>query len=194
MSSTNRGYDRHTTDYYITPLQCIKDFLQQWLADCPEIGNRPDKLLWCDPCAGGDATHAMSYPSVLQEELGANAITIDIRQDSRAEINADYLTYEMQEPKPDVIITNPPFYLAQEIIEKALIDVAENGYVVMLLRLNFFGSNARFPMWQKQLPVNCYVHHRRMSFTDNGKTDSIEYCHCVWQKGNYPEFTKLKII
>lgn len=28
----------------------------------------------------------------------------------------------------------------------------------------------------------------------NGSTDSIEYAHFVWQKGNNPKFTKLKVI
>lgn len=82
----------------------------------------------------------------------------------------------------------------KQIIEKALEDVNDNGYVVMLLRLNFFGSNQRKPFWDKQLPVWAYVHHRRFSFTDDGKTDSIEYMHAVWQKGNCPSFTMLKVI
>jgi len=33
-----------------------------------------------------------------------------------------------------------------------------------------------------------------MSFTDKGGTDSIEYCHMVWQKGNSKEFGKIKVI
>ena len=97
-------------------------------------------------------------------------------------------------PPPDIIITNPPFYLAKDIIDKALRDVREGGYVAMLLRLNFFGSKDRFPFFQKQMPTWAYVHHRRFSFTDDGKTDSIEYCHMVWKKGDQPKFTKLDVI
>lgn len=202
MSSTNRGYNRHETDYYVTPQDCIKQFFGEWLGDLMGefhddqlgVGTDPDKVLWLDPCAGGDANNKMSYPEVIKQEFGADAMTIDIRQDSLAEIKQDYFLTEIKEPRPQVIITNPPFYLAQEIIEKALEDVAENGYVVMLLRLNFFGSNARFPFWEKQLPVWAYIHHRRMSFTPNGKTDSIEYMHAVWQKGNSPAFTMTKVI
>lgn len=44
------------------------------------------------------------------------------------------------------------------------------------------------------MPVTAYVHNRRMSFTDDGKTDSIEYMHAVWKKGEKPEYTRLKII
>jgi hypothetical protein len=33
MSSTNRGYDRHKSDYYITPLEPIKEFLIEFEKD-----------------------------------------------------------------------------------------------------------------------------------------------------------------
>ena len=192
MSSTNRGYNRHKKDYYITPLQPIRDFIYQWIVD--EEIERPDRLMWLDPCAGGDKNNQMSYPTIIKEEFDPTIMTIDIREDSKAEIKADYLMEKIIEPKPNIIITNPPFFLAQEIIEKALEDVADGGYVVMLLRLNFFGSKARKPFWDKQMPTRAYIHNRRLSFTDDGKTDSIEYMHAVWQKGIYPKFTKLSII
>lgn len=68
------------------------------------------------------------------------------------------------------------------------------GYVVMLLRLNFFGSKARKKFLQDTMPISAYVHNRRMSFTSDGKTDSIEYMHAIWKKDKGTEFTKLKII
>jgi len=128
------------------------------------------------------------------EELKNNNIkTIDIRKDSRALIKKNYLKMEVKDDF-DIIITNPPFKIARKIIEKALKDVKNGGFVIMLLRLNYFGSQKRFDLWQKQLPKYCFIHHQRMSFTDNGKTDSIEYCHLVWEKGLHPDFTKLKVI
>lgn len=191
MSSTNRGYNRHATDYYITPQECIKQFLTEFKKDNPDIAQTK---LWLDPCAGGDDNNAMSYPAVIYREFDTiNIKTLDIREDSRAEIKADYLTHKL-EYKPNVVITNPPFYLAKEIIQKALNDVADNGFVIMLLRLNFFGSKERKQFLQDNMPVATYVHSRRMSFTADKKTDSIEYMHAVWQKGVSPTFTKLKII
>jgi len=203
MSSTNRGYERHKTDYYVTPLPCIKNFLGCWLNDLNgefhddilDIGGRPDRAKWLDPCAGGDANHPMSYPTVIKEVCCPEVLTTnDMRQDSLAELKENYLWLDVKKQYYDVIITNPPFYLAEKIIEKALRDVKDNGYVVMLLRLNFFGSNARKILFDRQMPIWSYVHHRRMSFTDDGKTDSIEYMHAVWQRGNCPEFTMLRII
>lgn len=193
MSSTNRSSARntHISDYYVTPISCIQDFLQQFTKDV----QLPESLLILDPCAGGDEHNPMSYPVAINRiNQWFRVDTIDIRNTSLADEKSDYLLKTIQPEKYDIIITNPPFNLAQEIITKALYDVRSGGYVIMLLRLNFFGSKARFPFWENQLPTHAYVHHRRMSFTDDGKTDSIEYMHCVWQKDIYPESTKLKII
>lgn len=194
MSSTNRGSarEKHVSDYYVTPIDEIINFINEF--------NRYEDILKkdiyiLDPCAGGDDKYPMSYPEALRQ-TGINLdniTTVDIRKDSLADIREDYL--EIESPGDfDVIITNPPFNISRDIIEKALNDVKDGGFVIMLLRLNYFGSKARKDLWDKQMPKYTFVHHRRMSFTDDGKTDSIEYCHMVWQKGLYPEFTQLKVI
>ncbi len=194
MSSTNRGYDRHVGDFYVTPHEAVKTFLDHFKKDL-ESSMRDEfaDCYWLDPCAGGDEKHEMTYPTVISSELGINVKTIDIREDSKAELKVDYLKTEL-DYAPKFIITNPPFYLAKEIIIKALKDVQMGGYVIMLLRLNFFGSKDRFQFFKEHMPLLTYVHHRRFSFTDDKKTDSIEYMHAVWKKGDNPEFTKLKVI
>jgi len=200
MSSTNRGYDRHASDYYVTPIQPIYDFFNAFLAaesEAPEyikIIQQPDKGVWLDPCAGGDEKHPMSYPTVIRDLFDPYSLnTLDIREDSLARDKGDYLKLKLAF-KPNFIITNPPFYLAKEIIEKALDDVADGGYVIMLLRLNFLGSRGRYEFWQKHMPKYIFVHHQRMSFTENKATDSIEYAHFVWQKGFNPDCSELAII
>lgn len=190
MSSTNRGNQRHVSDYYVTPVYDIVKFLHELVTDIPDIF-KYCKIL--DPCAGGDQYLDMSYPKALRSiGVDSHITTLDYRKDSRADIKEDYLTYEFNH-KFDVVITNPPFYLALPIIKKALMDTVEGGYVIMLLRLNFFGSKARFPFWEFNLPKYVYVHHTRMSFT-GGTTDSIEYMHAVWQAGYSFNFSKLRVI
>src|ERR1035437_1067134 len=146
MSSTNRSDARntHISDFYVTPPDCIKEFFSYWLDDLMgefhddqlEVGTRPDRAIWFDPCAGGDATHTMSYPKVIKEELGAETVmTNDIRLDSLAEEHQDYILYDTKQweekYRPDVIITNPPFNIAEAIINKALQDVKEGGLVII---------------------------------------------------------------
>lgn len=175
-------------------------------------------LIILDCCAGGNpsdefnAAHDMSYPVAINSVFGnRNVHTIDLRENSYAQVKSDYLTYHL-DYQPDIIITNPPFNIALEIIKKALNDVKEDGYVIMLLRLNFFGSDERFPFFQEYVPEWSFVHHKRIGFTDKkdefgrvvfdkktglpkkGSTDSIEYQHLVFRKGYKPEYTKLVVI
>jgi hypothetical protein len=142
MSSTSRGGQREASDYYVTPQTEILKFLQAWKR-FPEF---KDKNI-LDPCAGGDIHNKMSYPYVLSHLGCQNITTLDIRPDSRAEIIDDYLMYCFP-IQFDLIITNPPFALAREIITRAIKEVAEGGCVVMLLRLNFFGSKQRKLWWE----------------------------------------------
>ena len=113
-----------------------------------------------DPCAGGDLNNPMNFPEALIKfGIDKNKIyTIDIRNDSRAEIKAEYLTYQL-DFRPKMIITNPPFIIAQEIIEKALSDVDDNGFVIMLLRLNYFGGKKRKKFWDENMPKYVFVHN-----------------------------------
>lgn len=222
ISSTNRSNarDLHIADYYVTPVSDVELFLKEF--------DKRIKLDWnkikiLDCCAGGnneirdekgvkEIYHPMSYPTAIHNVFGeCNINTIDIRKDSLAEMKEDYLKKDMKSFAPQVIITNPSFNCALLIIEKAIDDVAENGYVIMLLRLNFFGSKERRPFFDKYMPEWCFVHHKRIGFTDRkdengyvvfdkngsvkrGSTDSIEYMHAVWRKGYKPEYTKLAIL
>lgn len=194
MSSTNRSSarDAHVADYYVTPVKSITDFIKHFENDYGSLGN-----FILDPCAGGDIHNQMSYPVALSQAGYTNIETLDIRPDSLANhTNIDYTQIDLTSiiTEPDCIITNPPFNVALEIINKALNDVKDGGYVVMLLRLNFFGSKSRKPFWTHNLPMCCYVHSERMKFTNTGGTDSIEYMHCVWKKGHSFNSTELRII
>jgi len=178
------------SDYFVTPIPAITQFLTEF---------RKHESAWpksiLDPCAGGDTDHPMSYPTALRSFYPTVPVTsLDIRDDSLAEYKADYLKW----PKPtaahyDMIITNPPFNLALDILQKALYDIDEGGFVIVLLRLNFFGSQKRRPFFEVHMPKYTFVHSKRMSFF-GGTQDSIEYMHGVWQKGHHPTFTKLKIV
>lgn len=194
MSSTNRGADRNKFDYYVTPKTEIHKFLSEFLKNHKEI--KYFNIL--DPCAGGDIKNAASYPDVINDSLTkCDITTLDIREDSRAQYKGvDYLTVDVKDyckRRPNIIITNPPFYLAEDFIKKALEDVEKDGYVITLLRLNFLGSQARNKWLLNNMPYEIYVHAKRMSFTADGKTDSIEYAHFVFKKG-HKEMTRLYLL
>ena len=178
MSSTNRGACRIEKDYYRTPIYEILKFLKVFNDIMPLKG----KII-LDPCAGGDQVNAvMPYPFALEKYTdGFSQYTIDIREDSPARVHADYLETNIVDMDFDLIISNPPFSLAQQFIDKALKDVSIGGYVVMLLPLNFLGSQKRHDWWRDRMPQYIFVHSNRMSFTPDSKTDSREYAHFIWQ-------------
>lgn len=194
MSSTNRSDARqsHVADYYVTPVDKIIEFLNEF--DKHEGIFRQDvKILDC--CGGGSDKHPMSYPEALKK-LGVkpeNIDTIDIREDSLAKIKGSYLDIDCKN-RYSVIITNPPFNISRSIIDKALDDVVDGGYVVMLLRLNYLGGKLRKDLWESHMAKYIFVHNKRMSFTEDGKTDSIEYAHYVWKKGETPKFAMIGVI
>ena len=192
MSSTNRSKAReeHVADYYVTPINDINLFLKE-LEITYGYQLNFGKIL--DPCAGGDSVNEMSYPKAISQ-YNEKIETIDIREDSRANIKGNYLEIDCKN-KYDVIITNPPFFIAQEIISKAIDDIKCGGIVVMLLRLNYFGSDIRQPFWKANMPKYTFVHHKRIGFIpESRKTDSIEYMHCIWEKGYKKNTTELRII
>lgn len=201
MSSTNRACNpRHANDYYCTNPDDITTFLIAMEEDQPAWIVPGDVIL--DPSAGGDPENEMSYPKALIGMYADITIkTIDIREDSLAETKADYLKTKLNY-RPRAIITNPPFNLATEFIDKALLDVIPGGWVIMLQRLNFLGSAKRLEWWKKMMPNKIYVHSDRMGFitkyadrigseeaaakgeifkSQYGRRDSIEYAHFAWQ-------------
>lgn len=91
----------------------------------------------------------------------------------------DYLTTEY--PEKDIIITNPPYSLAQEFVTKAL---TEAPVVVMLLRLGFLASQKRKEWLKANPPTSLIVLSKRPSFTGDGKTDGADYAWVVWDKLN----------
>ena len=76
----------------------------------------------------------------------------------------------------DLIFTNPPFSLAQEFIEHSMM---LSTTVIMLLRINFLGSQKRYDFWQQFPPDGLFILSKRPSFTGKG-TDSIDYAWFVW--------------
>jgi hypothetical protein len=82
-----------------------------------------------------------------------------------------------------LILSNPPFKIAEEIIRHAWPMLANRGTMIMLLPLNFMASAGRHSgLWSELPPVEVAVVSRRASFYGGG-TDSREYAIYVWKKG-----------
>ncbi len=161
MSATGRGSKRILQDAYQTPEYCIELIF--------------DRIKWSgihsflEPCRGDNN---------IYNKIPNNIITFwcEIKEDR------DYLNFKFPYTI-DLIITNPPYSLAQEFIEKSL---AEARTIVYLLRLDFFGSIKRHEFWIRNTPTHLYVLSKRPSFIGKG-TDANNYGWFVWDSADLIE-------
>lgn len=166
-------HQRRPRDAYYTPLWCVLRLLEH--VELP-AGR------WLEPAAGNGAIlRAVNRLDVLW-----SAVEIDRDEAQRLksvsptpDVTAgDYLTWTPPH-RFEVVITNPPFSLADAFLEKAL---AEADFVVLLLRLCFLGATTRAPQLRKKMP-DVYVLPNRPSFLGSGVRDNQEYTWCVWGPG-----------
>ena len=83
----------------------------------------------------------------------------------------------------DVIISNPPYNIAEDFIKKGVDDLNAGGMMILLLRINYLGSQKRHKsLWsnEKYIPKALITLAERPSFTGDGKTDMTEYAFYVF--------------
>lgn len=155
MSATGRSDVRRPSDFYRTPSWCVHRLLDR--LDLPE-GN------WLEPSAGDGA-----ILSAVDEALYVTWTAVEIREEAIRElrrksaaavyVHGDFLTIAWDR-RFRVCITNPPYSLAWEFVRKGLADA---DWVVMLLRLNWLGSQERSRFLRTQ-PPDVYVLPNRPTF------------------------------
>jgi hypothetical protein len=182
VSSTNRGGQRSEADSYPTPPWPVHRLLEK----LPLPGGK-----WLEPGGGtGNIVRAVNemrsdvtwWSCELREEC-RNDLVSAVGDPERVVIG-DYLDPAFEfpgNPRFDVALGNPPFWLAMEFIEKSFTMADAVG---MLLRLNFIGSEERHA-WMQQWPADIYVLPNRPQFRGTG-SDSIEYAWFVWEQGKKP--------
>ena len=141
-----------------------------------------------EPCVGNG-----NISGVIKERFLTSPITgIDIVDRGYPNtIVGDFLTYVTNE-KYDNIITNPPFSLAMEFVEKGMELLKPNGKMAMFLKIQFLESEKRVALFEKYPPKYIYVFSKRMAtwnsgeqFDDKGKRWATTMCHAwfVWEEG-----------
>lgn len=163
MSATNRGTERDEHDHYPTPGWCIQ-------AIAKHINWTKVKTAH-EPCIASGSIPLNCPPGV--QWTGS-----EIRH------GKDYLTNEVG--RVDLILTNPPYDLAQEFITKSL---QEAACVVYLLRINFLGTEKRRQWLSQNPPTHLYTLSERPSFVDvcdgQAKTktrERVKGCGAIYQK------------
>ena len=177
ISATNRGAKRIESDFYATPIYCIENLLNYWQP------SENDTVL--DPCAGSG-----NFGLVLKDINNITIDAIEIREEEKDTLYKIYQNVMINDCLKhklyyDVVITNPPYSLAKEIITHYL-EVVKPRETIMLLRTAFLESKVRYNFWQKH-PVNkLYVMSKRPSFTGSG-TDATSYSWFIWDDSGKQE-------
>lgn len=188
MSATNRSDVRRADDFYATPAWATSALLDWFEREGVTV--RGTVL---DPFAGDGAILQVvkdrAWPWVrhlaavelraeaepaLRSVAGWHRIAdwFELAQTRRV-IGAPFDVHE-----PPVIITNPPYFRAEDAIRSCL---AMADSVVMLLRLPFYAGQRRRALFAEHPPSNVLVLAKRPSFT-GGSTDATEYAWFVWSR------------
>lgn len=113
---------------------------------------------------------------IALENRGLSVIENDITQKDGMDATKAGI-YDIH--RPDWIITNPPFNKAFSILTMAL-SRCEN--VAMILRLSFLEPTKTRGIFLSITPPSGLIILPRMSFTEDGKTDSVTCAWMIWSK------------
>lgn len=97
----------------------------------------------------------------------------------------DFLAWQ-PEPWDGDIVTNPPYSMAGEFVERALECVSEGAKVAFFLKLTFLESEKRKNLFSRTPPVRVWVSRNRLACWPNGKpcdNKLIAYAWFIWKKG-----------
>lgn len=174
--------ERVGNDYYATPLSAVEKLLDKLRID--------DGLSILEPSAGEGHIVKILKECCPNSEIVANDL---IKRDSRfgIEVNGgiDFLEYNPNR-KFDVVITNPPFSLAQQFIEKAI--SLANRYVIMFAKIQLLEGLERRRLFERFPPKYVCVFSKRVNplrngeeFDENGKPWASTMCFAwfIWEIG-----------
>ena len=175
MSTTR---DRVDNDFYATPRNAIEAILN-------EVKLNGSIL---EPAAGqGHISKVLKEYYPYSEIVSTDLIQREEKFGIPIQGGVDFLTHEFNR-KFDNVITNPPFNLAQEFIEKAL--QLSNDKVIMFAKIQLLEGNKRRELFDNTPLKYVYVFSKRVNplrngeeLDENGKPWSSTMCFAwfVWE-------------
>lgn len=158
MSATGRSNVRRKDDFYATPNWCVDVLLNEL---------RPNlRQCVCEPTAGNGAIVQRLLHHGLTDIQAIEIDPVRAKRLFELPISVRVGDARVLRPRrvPSLTVGNPPFYIAQEIIEACL--GWTRGVVAMLLRLGFVGPECRVDFLRRH-PCDIWVLDRRPSFVVN---------------------------
>jgi hypothetical protein len=141
VSGTRRELDAYDTPPELA-LACVK-----WCRE--HLGGIPETPLVLDPTAGG-GPFAAAARQVWEK---SRVVAVDIRDVCKSSCEAAGATFACADAltlnpatikRADLIVTNPPFKLADELVKWMWINMKEGASLAFLLSVTFLGSEERW--------------------------------------------------
>ncbi|MBL6538736.1 class I SAM-dependent methyltransferase [Streptococcus suis] len=145
--------EREQNDYYATPEVATKLFL--------EYHDLSHFNTFLEPACGEGHLVKVLVEHFPHAEIRAT----DLIDRGFGKGGVNFLTEDFEQV--EVVITNPPFKLAKEFVEKAL--TVANKQVVMFAKLQFLETEARAKLFKDTPLKYVYVHSKRVSPMRNGE-------------------------
>lgn len=172
-ASSHTKNDREQHDYYATDPKALKLLLK-----LETFSN-----VWEVSCGEG-------HLSKVLIENNIHGRSTDLIDRGFGEHGFDFLAIDNLKWGGD-IITNPPYKLAQEFVEKSMEIIDSGSKVAMFLKLQFLEGKARRKLFTKYPPKTIYVSSSRLLCAKNadfkgmiaGGGSAVAYCWYIWQKG-----------
>lgn len=163
---------RHEDDFYPTadPMATISlmNVIKPYLDLCAASG---DRVEFHEPSCGDGAI------SRVVESFGYDVLSTDLVYRGYGKGGVDYL--KSTETRP-FVITNPPFKIAREFVEKALKDGAIS--VWLLLKSTYFHASGRADLFENTPLYRVMPLSWRIDFTGEG-SPTMECCWFEWRAG-----------
>jgi hypothetical protein len=179
LAGTSNIRERENNDYYATPISSTEALLE----------NIQFKGDFIEPCVGGG--HIAEVIKKYYPENKVYGLDL-VDRGYPGTVVANFLEYDFNNQKFDSIITNPPYSLAQEFLEKSMTILNKNGKIAMFLKIQFLEGAKREKMFKKYPPRYVYVFTKRQNpwrngspLDEKGKPWSSTMCFAwfVWEEG-----------
>lgn len=174
MLGVNPNFKREKDDFYATDpksLELVLPLLQN-IGLCNSV--------WECACGQG-------HLSKVLEKYGFNVKSSDLIDRGFGEIK-DFL--ECNDVFEGDILTNPPFKLAEQFVEKGLSLLRDGSKLILFLKIQFLESKIRKKLFEKYPPKYLLVNSERQKCAMNGdfqqyskNSNTQLYCWYVWEKG-----------
>jgi len=163
IGGASSQHGRNAADFYATPPECTSILLENY------GGLFTGGRVW-EPACGDGAI------SKILEADGLDVVSTDLHDRGYGKAGMNFLTSDCS---CQSIITNPPFHLAAEFIERA---VQKEVPFAMLLKATYWHAAKRTELFNRTMPLAVIAMSWRPAMSpERGKSGTMDFIWTVWK-------------